>query len=80
MSIQDIIEVKNLSTDWKNGLAFCGLIYVNRSDLIDFDALDQNESEKNLTLAFEIASDEFGNTLVIRREKRGKMEERKKYF
>uniref|UniRef100_A0A8C4RVG9 F-actin monooxygenase n=1 Tax=Erpetoichthys calabaricus TaxID=27687 RepID=A0A8C4RVG9_ERPCA len=59
------VDVCNLTTSWKSGLALCAVIHHFRPDLIDFDSLDVEESTKNIQLAFDIAEQEFGISPVI---------------
>ncbi|PGH13531.1 hypothetical protein AJ80_06281 [Polytolypa hystricis UAMH7299] len=54
------VEVRDFSTSWNDGLAFCALLDIHRPDLIDFDALDKSDHRGNMELAFEIASKEIG--------------------
>ncbi|XP_041746449.1 protein-methionine sulfoxide oxidase mical2b isoform X3 [Coregonus clupeaformis] len=54
------VDVTNLTSSWKNGLALCALIHRLRPDLIDFDSLNEKDSAKNNQLAFDIAEHEFG--------------------
>ncbi|KAL4870335.1 hypothetical protein BDV12DRAFT_166163 [Aspergillus spectabilis] len=54
------VEVRDFSTSWNDGLAFCALLDIHRPDLIDFDALDKNDHRGNMKLAFEIAANEIG--------------------
>jgi Ca2+-binding EF-hand superfamily protein len=54
------VEVRDFSTSWNNGLAFCALLDIHRPDLIDYDSLDKNDHRGNMELAFEIASKEIG--------------------
>ncbi|EKV12612.1 Alpha-actinin [Penicillium digitatum] len=56
----DDIEVRDFSSSWNNGLAFCALLDIHRPDLIDYDSLDKNDHRGNMKLAFEIASNEIG--------------------
>eukprot|EP00457_Paulinella_chromatophora_P001834 gb/GEZN01001836.1/.p1 GENE.gb/GEZN01001836.1/~~gb/GEZN01001836.1/.p1 ORF type:complete len:524 (+),score=106.44 gb/GEZN01001836.1/:257-1828(+) len=51
--------VKNFTTNWKNGLAFCALIHRHRPDLLDYDSLDKDNNVENLELAFRIAEEEL---------------------
>ncbi|MBN3291573.1 MICA2 monooxygenase, partial [Polypterus senegalus] len=59
------VDVCDLTTSWKSGLALCAVIHRFRPDLIDFDSLDKEESTKNIQLAFDIAEQEFGISPVI---------------
>ena len=54
------VEVRDFSTSWNNGLAFCALLDIHRPDLIDFDTLDKSDHKGNMQLAFDIASKEIG--------------------
>ncbi|XP_041694191.2 protein-methionine sulfoxide oxidase mical2b isoform X3 [Coregonus clupeaformis] len=54
------VDVTNLTSSWKSGLALCALIHRIRPDLIDFDCLNEEDSAKNNQLAFDIAEREFG--------------------
>ncbi|EXJ90665.1 hypothetical protein A1O1_03769 [Capronia coronata CBS 617.96] len=54
------VEVRDFSTSWNDGLAFCALLDIHRPDLIDFDTLDKSDHKGNMQLAFDIASKEIG--------------------
>ncbi|KAA8641883.1 hypothetical protein EYZ11_010238 [Aspergillus tanneri] len=54
------VEVRDFSTSWNDGLAFCALLDIHRPDLIDFDALDKKDHRGNMKLAFDIAANEIG--------------------
>lgn len=56
----DGVEVRDFSTSWNDGLAFCALLDIHRPDLIDFDTLDKSDHRGNMRLAFELASKEIG--------------------
>lgn len=56
----DEVEVRDFSSSWNDGLAFCALLDIHRPDLIDFDSLDKNDHRGNMKLAFDIASNEIG--------------------
>lgn len=56
----DEVEVRDFSTSWNDGLAFCALLDIHRPDLIDYDSLDKNDHRGNMQLAFDIASKEIG--------------------
>ncbi|XP_063444852.1 MICAL-like protein 1 isoform X3 [Mytilus trossulus] len=53
------VEVKDMTTSWKNGLAFCALIHKFRPDLIDYDSLSKENVFENNQLAFEVAEREL---------------------
>uniref|UniRef100_A0A8C9RYV3 F-actin monooxygenase n=1 Tax=Scleropages formosus TaxID=113540 RepID=A0A8C9RYV3_SCLFO len=54
------VDVCDLTSSWKSGLALCALIHSFRADLIDFDSLIEEDCAKNNQLAFNIAEREFG--------------------
>lgn len=54
------VEVRDFSTSWNDGLAFCALLDIHRPDLIDFDTLDKSDHKGNMQLAFDIANKEIG--------------------
>ncbi|KAM6322112.1 F-actin-monooxygenase MICAL2 isoform 4-T4 [Podargus strigoides] len=54
------VNVTDLTTSWKSGLALCAIIHHFRPDLIDFDALNEEDVVKNNQLAFDVAEQEFG--------------------
>lgn len=56
----DEVEVRDFSTSWNDGLAFCALLDIHRPDLIDYDALDKSDHRGNMQLAFDIAHKEIG--------------------
>ncbi|KAM7003564.1 F-actin-monooxygenase mical2b isoform 2-T2 [Tautogolabrus adspersus] len=60
------VNVTNLTSSWKNGLALCALIHHQRPDLIDFDSLSEEDMTENNQLAFDLAEREFGIQPVTR--------------
>ena len=54
------VDVRDFSTSWNDGLAFCALLDIHRPDLIDYDKLDKSDHRGNMQLAFDIASKEIG--------------------
>ncbi|CAN6622743.1 hypothetical protein TRVA0_009S00782 [Trichomonascus vanleenenianus] len=54
------VEIRDFSSSWTNGLAFCALIDRHRPDLLDFDALDPADHRGNMALAFHIAAEQVG--------------------
>ncbi|KAI0901749.1 calponin homology domain-containing protein [Annulohypoxylon nitens] len=54
------VDVRDFSSSWNDGLAFCALLDIHRPDLIDYDALDKSDHRGNMALAFEIAHKEIG--------------------
>ncbi|XP_014292268.1 EH domain-binding protein 1 isoform X2 [Halyomorpha halys] len=58
------VKVTNLTTSWRNGLAFCGVIHHFRPDLIDFDTLPSQDVRGNCKKAFD-AGEQLGISRVI---------------
>lgn len=54
------VDVRDFSSSWNDGLAFCALLDIHRPDLIDYDSLDKSDHRGNMQLAFDIASKEIG--------------------
>ncbi|XP_051740315.1 F-actin-monooxygenase mical2b isoform X7 [Ctenopharyngodon idella] len=54
------VDVTDLTTSWRSGLALCALIHRQRPDLIDFNSLNEADCAKNNQLAFDVAEREFG--------------------
>ncbi|RLV95867.1 hypothetical protein DV515_00012749, partial [Chloebia gouldiae] len=54
------VNVTDLTTSWKSGLALCAIIHRFRPDLIDFEALSEEDAVRNNQLAFDVAEREFG--------------------
>ncbi|XP_039222423.1 F-actin-monooxygenase MICAL3 isoform X22 [Crotalus tigris] len=59
------VNITDLTTSWKSGLALCAIIHRFRPDLIDFDSLDEYNIEKNNQLAFDVAEKELGISPIM---------------
>lgn len=54
------VDVKDFSTSWTDGLAFCALLDRHRPDLMDFYELDPADHRGNMTEAFRVANEVIG--------------------
>ena len=58
------IEIKNFSTSWSDGLAFCALIHHFYPDSFDYTKLEGKNPRANFQLAFDTAEYEHLFTTV----------------
>ncbi|RLN69077.1 hypothetical protein BBJ29_000712 [Phytophthora kernoviae] len=53
------VQVKNFSSSWSDGMAFCALIHRYAPTLIDFASLNPKDPQTNVKRAFDIAREKF---------------------
>ncbi|XP_054708504.1 EH domain-binding protein 1-like [Uloborus diversus] len=58
------VNITNMTTSWRNGLAFCAIIHHFQPDLIDFDSLSPHNIKENCKKAFD-AAESIGIPKVI---------------
>ncbi|CAF0773539.1 unnamed protein product [Adineta ricciae] len=60
------VNVRNFTSSWKDGLAFCALIHKHRPDLIPhFKTLTKENANHNLQLAFDICEKRLGISRLL---------------
>nr|CAD7392439.1 unnamed protein product [Timema cristinae] len=58
------VKVTNLTTSWRNGMAFCAIIHHFRPDLVEFESLSPHDVKGNCKKAFD-AGEALGISRVI---------------
>lgn len=53
------VRVLNLTSSWRDGLAFCALLHKYDPELIKFDELSKEDTLKNNELAFKVAEEKL---------------------
>jgi hypothetical protein len=54
------VNIMDMTSSWKDGLAFCALIHHFRPNLIDYPALKPEDVYSNNDLAYKVAEEELG--------------------
>ncbi|KAM6943092.1 F-actin-monooxygenase MICAL2 isoform 2-T2 [Xenentodon cancila] len=54
------VSITDMTSSWRSGIALCALIHRFKPQLIDFDALNEEDHVANLQLAFDVSEREFG--------------------
>ena len=54
------VRIENMSTSFRNGLAFCAIIHHFRPHLLDYESLQPADILSNNRLAFSLAETQLG--------------------
>lgn len=47
------VKVTNMTTSWRNGMAFCAILHYFRPDMVDFQSLSPSDIRRNCRIAFD---------------------------
>lgn len=59
------VDVRNFTSSWTDGLAFCALLHRYRPDLLDYHKLDKTDHRGNMKLVFDLAEEHIGISKLI---------------
>jgi len=54
------VKITDMSSSWRDGLAFCALIHKHTNNIIHWDSIDPTDWHGNCSLAFRVAEKELG--------------------
>merc|ERR1719483_21145 len=59
------VHISDMSSSFRNGLAFCAILHHFRPHLLDYNILQPENVLENNSLAFQIAEEELGLTSLL---------------